>query len=68
MTSSPSGLLLNAPAHLFHKALLSELLKGNHGRLGDAVAAAQAAYAHSGAFPELLQIYVLLGDPALRLR
>ena len=65
---SPSGLSLNEPAHLFHKALLSELLSGSHERLGDAVAAAQAAYADSGAFPELLRIYVLLGDPALRLR
>ncbi len=66
---SPSGLSLNEPAHVFHKALLSELLSGGHERLGDAVAAAQAAYAaDSGAFPELLRIYVLLGDPALRLR
>ena len=65
---SPSGLSLNDPAQVFHKALLLELLSGNHERLGDAVAEAQAAYAHSGAFPELLRIYVLLGDPALRLR
>jgi len=65
---SPSGLSLNEPAHLFHKALLSELMSGKHQRLGDAVAAAQAAYASSGAFPELLSIYHLLGDPALSLR
>jgi hypothetical protein len=36
--------------------------------LGDAVLAAQAAYAESGAFSELLRIYHLLGDPALTLR
>jgi hypothetical protein len=30
--------------------------------------AAQAAYADTGAFPELLAIYHLLGDPALRIR
>jgi hypothetical protein len=65
---SPSGLSLNEPAHVFHKALLSELLSGNHDRLGDAVAAAQRAYADSGADSELLRIYLLLGDPALRLR
>ena len=29
---------------------------------------AQEAYASTGAFPELLSIYHLLGDPALRLR
>jgi hypothetical protein len=35
---------------------------------GDAVLAAQKDYAASGAFAELLSIYHLLGDPALRLR
>ena len=65
---SPSGLSLNAPAQLYHKALLQELLSREHLRLGDAVLAAQAAYADSGAFPELLRVYLLLGDPALRLR
>jgi len=35
--------------------------------LGDAVLAAQEAYAESGAFPELLGIYHLFGDPAPRL-
>jgi hypothetical protein len=63
---SPSGLSLNEAAHVFHRVLLDELLHGNHLRLGDAVLAAQAAYAESGAFPELLSIYHLLGDPALR--
>ncbi len=65
---SPSGLSLNAPAHRYHKALLGELFSGRHERLGDAVMAAQASYAESGAFPELLSIYHLLGDPALRLK
>jgi len=65
---APSGLSLHEPAHVFHTALVSELLWGRHERLGDAVASAQAAYAASGQFPELLRIYVLLGDPALRLR
>jgi hypothetical protein len=65
---SPSGLSVNEPAHLFHRALLSEVFNGDHERLGDAVLAAQEAYAASGAFPELLSIYHLLGDPALSLR
>jgi CSLREA domain-containing protein len=65
---SPSGLSVNEPAHLFHKALLTEILSGPHERIGDAVLAAQEAYAQSGAFPELLSIYHLLGDPALRIR
>jgi hypothetical protein len=64
---SPSGLSLNAPAHGYHKALLEELLGGVHETLGDAVLAAQRRYADSGAFPELLAIYHLFGDPALPL-
>jgi hypothetical protein len=65
---SPTGLSLNGPAHLFHKALLEQIVNQGHQRLGDAVLAGQAAYAETGAFPELLSIYHLLGDPALRLR
>lgn len=65
---SPSGLSLNAPAHIYHDALLEHLLHGGHTRLGDAVLAAQEDYARSGAFPELLTIYHLFGDPALTLR
>ncbi len=65
---SPTGLSLNDPAHRFHKALLDHLVNQQHPRLGDAVLAGQAAYAETGAFPELLSIYHLLGDPALSLR
>jgi hypothetical protein len=65
---SPSGLSLNEPAHRFHTALLAELVGGRHARLGDAVLASQAVYAESGALPELLRIYHLLGDPALKIR
>jgi hypothetical protein len=65
---SPSGLSLNEPAHRFHTALLAELLGGRHARLGDAMLASQAIYAQSGALPELLRIYHLLGDPALKIR
>lgn len=65
---SPTGLSLNEPAHVLHQALLAEIASGRHARLGDAVAAAQASYASAGAYAELLQIYHLLGDPALLLR
>jgi hypothetical protein len=67
-TLSPSGLSLNAPAHRFHKALLQELLSGNHTILGDAILAAQARYAEHGSFLELLGIFHLFGDPAMGLR
>ncbi len=65
---SPSGLSLDEPAHEYHKALLSELASGRHRRLGDAFLAAQSDYAATGAFPELLRIHHLFGDPALTLK
>jgi len=65
---SPSGLSLNAPANHYHRALLDALFNGRHERLGDAVLAAQRAYAKTGSFPELLTIYHLFGDPALTLK
>jgi hypothetical protein len=65
---SPSGLSLEWPAHVYHRALMQEITSGGHERLGDAVLAAQKAYAQSGAFPELLALYHLLGDPAMRIR
>jgi hypothetical protein len=65
---SPSGISLNASAHLYHQALVEEILHHRHARLGDAVLAAQSDYADTGAFPELLSIYHLLGDPALKMR
>jgi hypothetical protein len=65
---SPSGLSLDAAAHRYHQALLEEIESGRHPRLGDALLAAQAAYADSGRFPELLAIYHLFADPAQSLR
>lgn len=65
---SPSGLSLHDPADLFHRALIQEITSGHHERLGDAVFAAQADFAQTGVFPELLSIYNLLGDPALKIR
>jgi hypothetical protein len=65
---SPSGLSLDGPAHQYHRAVMAALGSGTHERLGDALLAAQTAYAQSGLFPELLAVYQLLGDPATRLR
>ena len=65
---SPSGLSEDTPAHQYHRALMAELTSGRHQRLGDAILAAQQAYAQSGLMPELLSIYHLLGDPATRIR
>jgi hypothetical protein len=65
---SPSGLSVDDPAHLYHMALVEEVVSGRHARLGDAVMAAQARYADAGGLPELLSIYHLFGDPAMRIR
>jgi len=65
---SPSGLSLDGPAHLYDRAVVGELLSGRHERLGDALLAAQRLYAETGAMPELLSIYHLLGDPGMRIR
>jgi hypothetical protein len=65
---SPSGLSLDGPAHQYHRALMAELVSGRHQRLGDAILAAQRAYAETGLMPELMGVYHLLGDPAMRIR
>ena len=63
-----SGLSLDQPAHVFHRALVGELTSGRHARLGDAFLAAELDYARSGQMPELLSVYQLFGDPALVIR
>jgi hypothetical protein len=65
---SPSGLSLDSAAHVYHKALVAEVASGRHAHLGDAILAAQSDYADTGLFPELLRVYNLLGDPAMRIR
>jgi hypothetical protein len=65
---SPTGLSLDGPAHQYHRFLMGELVSGQHARLGDAVLAAQRDYALTGMMPELLEIYTLLGDPALEIQ
>ena len=65
---SPSGLSVDGPAHQYHRAVVEELVSGRHERLGDAILAAQKTYAETGLMPELLSVYHLLGDPAMRIR
>jgi hypothetical protein len=65
---SPSGLSLDGPAHQYHRAVMAELVNGTHERLGDAILAAQRTYAETGLMPELLAVYQLLGDPAMRIQ
>lgn len=65
---SPSSLSVSWAAGLYHQAVVEELVSGRHERLGDAVLAAQVRYADLGARTELLAVYQLLADPAMRLK
>jgi hypothetical protein len=65
---SPSGLSIDGPAHQYHRAVVEELTGGKHERLGDAILAAQKTYAETGLMPELLSVYHLFGDPAVRIQ
>jgi len=65
---SPSSMSVQWAATQYHEALVAELASGRHERLGDAILAAQFGYADTGALPELLSVYQLLGDPALQIR
>ncbi|HSB61462.1 MAG TPA: C25 family cysteine peptidase, partial [Vicinamibacteria bacterium] len=65
---APSSMSVHAPASVYHEALVAELASGGHTRLGDAILAAQARYADAGQQTDLLAIYQLLGDPALKIR
>jgi hypothetical protein len=56
------------PASRVPRGLPIARTTGQHQRLGDAVFAAQKAYADSGTLPEILGIYHLFGDPAMRIR
>ena len=44
---SPTGLSVNAPAQVLYKAVLREIVSGDHVRIGDALLAAQEAYAET---------------------
>ena len=71
-TFSPSGLSLNEPAVFLRSSFTRPCSKrsppGSISAWATAVLAAQEDYAETGAFPELLAIYHLFGDPALLMR
>ena len=51
-----------------HRAVMRRSPADSSPRIGDAILAAQKTYAQSGAFPELLSLYHLFGDPAMKAR
>jgi hypothetical protein len=65
---APSGLAQHGAAREFAQRLAAALYRPETPRLGDALVAAQQAYAGAGGSLDLLRIYNLLGDAALQLR
>jgi hypothetical protein len=66
-TGSPRPSAGAGPTHGYHQAPLSEIESQRHARLGDAMLAAQSAYAEAGPC-WLIAICHLFCDPALRIR
>lgn len=64
---APSGLSVNAEARPLDEAFLRRAFGGGEAVLGDAVRGALAELAAAGGDRSLLDVYNLLGDPALRI-
>ncbi|HWR97171.1 MAG TPA: C25 family cysteine peptidase, partial [Candidatus Methanoperedens sp.] len=66
---APTGLSVNDPAVRLAEGFYAAAFAGTDAvRIGDVVLAAQRAYEQARNPAALLRIYVLLGDPAMRLR
>jgi hypothetical protein len=66
---APTGLSVNEPAlRLAEGFYAAAFAGGDDVRVGDAVLAAQRSYVRGHHPAQLLRLYVLLGDPAMRLR
>ena len=64
---SPTSESYNDAAHVFQTVVVQRLESRAYSRIGDLILDAQTDYANSGAFPELLRLYHLFGDPALEI-
>jgi len=64
---SPTGLSQNELAVTLARGFYTAAFGSGNPRIGDAILAASRAYEASGGAPYMLDIYVLLGDPAMRL-
>ncbi len=65
---SPTGLSMNDQAVILDKALFHAVFQDEERTLGDAVLKALGDYSLSGTTSYMLDIYNLLGDPALEMR
>jgi hypothetical protein len=67
-TWAPTGLSLNDLAVILDKGFFRAVFEDGEKILGDAVFDALIEYARAGKEPFMLDIYNLLGDPALEMR
>jgi hypothetical protein len=67
-TWSPTGLSDNTLAKILNQEFYKAIVSGGKKVLGDAVLQALSVYKKQGAMPFMMDIYGILGDPALRIR
>jgi hypothetical protein len=67
-TWSATGLSDNAQAGILNREFYKAVLSGKKAVLGDAVLNALSVYKNQGTMPFMMDIYCILGDPALRMR
>lgn len=65
---SPTGYSLDADAHMLGAGFYSAVLQSDALTVADAVAKSMAAYRDKGRLTFMMNIFNILGDPALRLR
>ena len=64
---APTGTSYNHAAEALGSEFFVEVFQNGQARLGDAVVEALRSYAATGEIATLVEIYTLIGDPALRL-
>ena len=65
---APTGLSQNELAAALARAFYAEVFSAEDPRLGDAILDAAQVYEAEGRAPYIIDIYTLLGDPAMKLR
>ena len=65
---APTGLSDDAEASILNREFYKAFLSGRNQAIGDVVKKAFSAYQRQGTMPYMIDIYNILGDPALRMR
>ena len=65
---APTGLSVDSQASLLNRAFYRAFISGRKTTLGDVARQALLAYKRKGSLPFMMDIYNILGDPALKMR